>query len=105
MNPVSQAENGEYENSDTSNLGIGHSDVPAPPVFIAPCVHGGTSAIGCMVVRGCHPNCTTVLDKYFITVLTQNFYIELLQRTRPSALARLPRNVDPQAAVPQQLNI
>jgi hypothetical protein len=36
--------------------------VPAPPVFIAPCVHGGTSAIGCMVVRGCHPNCTTVLD-------------------------------------------
>jgi hypothetical protein len=28
------------------------------------------------------------LGKIFITVLTQKLYIELLQRTRPSALAR-----------------
>jgi hypothetical protein len=40
-----------------------------------------------------------------MTVLTQKLYIELLQRNRPSALARLPRNVNPQAAAPQQLEI
>jgi hypothetical protein len=50
------------------------------------------------------------LGQYFITtILKYNVKTlhrtELLQRTRPSAMARLPRNVNPQAATPQQLKI